>query len=135
MSLMIFFLCQILSTSFSCLGQPTSDSTVDIRFKGKSVQLERTAKQILDSLCAVAGQNPELGFVVTAYFQDMCIKCGPRAWDRTNRIVSYLIRKGVSAIRIRSTSELDSINKVMVSMERWQPFSPDEHPKLRSRKK
>ena len=126
--------------SFYANGQHNEsllDTSTDIFFRNKSTRLTKEAKRQLDSIAKISGSDTSLGIRLTISYRDLCDNCGGRAWDRVQRIATYLAAAGAVSGHISSVSFLDGeTSKVEVSIVRWMnPSGAPPHPSLRKKKK
>ena len=122
--------------SLTLTGQDTICKGQDlgkVEFKRNSAKLTATAKAKLDSLIVVINSQITCEVLATSYSADLCDKCGALSWDRQSTVISYLMKKGVAAKRLRSFTRLEgNADFVTLTFTSW-PLTDQlpPHPNLR----
>ena len=79
----------------------------------------------LDTLALVIQSNPGCQVFATGYGADLCAKCGERSWDRTHKVLSYLLKHGIQQDRLRIASQefisLDIVSLKLAYVEKVTP--------------
>jgi hypothetical protein len=83
----------LLLAGFSASAQNNTVTELpSVSFVGRSVQLGKDAKIVLESVAGVIKQHPELRVVVKGYCASTK-SLGQLGWDRVNRVITYLVEK------------------------------------------
>jgi hypothetical protein len=132
-TLLIFLL---LTSCLTSLGQSSlCKETVlgSISFKEKSSKLTTIAKKQFDILAKIIkNSNDSCQLIATASYTDLCDRCGALAWYRTQAILYYLARKGITKEKMVSNSRLggnnDLINLTLAQMTEQKHIHPNFRP-------
>jgi hypothetical protein len=122
----------------SCIpsfGQTVTSPNEDVQlgtvwFAGKSTKLTKEAKATLDTFIKQIQNSPDMQVKAVSFNKDLCDKCSNRSWKRTEKILKYLSKHGVSKNRLVSTNRLEGeFNKVDIFLTASISDSP--HPGIK----
>lgn len=107
-----------LTLSVSSFSQSATSPQDDIQlgsvsFKKNSTKLSKKMKEVLDTMISHMQSNATMQVRAISSNKDLCPKCSKRSWKRTQAVLQYLSKHGVSEQRLVFTNRLDGeSNKV-----------------------